>query len=222
MARALEILEVLREEADAAKLLGRRGYERPETCSPVTWVYAQLAALQVLRGCRVFADAVTAMPRALELEAGAQGLTAQAARHSLGKINALESSLAAKVAFPGKAQALAFLDSGDRHSIAISFLDVRPRGLLTPLSFDESNEAEDKAALVASKVEQAAEAADEAEVQAEAAEEAELIVVGIATVFAGVAWYTTYVTWQTYQRWLNMKKRAALCVGAARAANAVS
>mmetsp|Transcript_114253 Transcript_114253/g.271980 ORF Transcript_114253/g.271980 Transcript_114253/m.271980 type:complete len:163 (+) Transcript_114253:56-544(+) len=160
------------------------------------------------------------MPRALELEAGAQGLTAQAARHSLGKAGGLES-LAAKVAFP-KAQALAFLDSGDRHSIAISFLDVRPRGLLTPLSFDESNEAEDKAALVASKVEQAAEAADEAEVQAEAAEEAELIVVGIATVFAGVAWYTTYVTWQTYQRWLNMKKRAALCVGAARAANAVS
>ncbi|CAJ1341505.1 unnamed protein product [Effrenium voratum] len=148
---------------------------------------------------------------------GLESLAAKAGRMELGETETSPE----QVAFP-KAQALAFLDSGDRHSIAISFLDVRPRGLLTPLSFDESNEAEDKAALVASKVEQAAEAADEAEVQAEAAEEAELIVVGIATVFAGVAWYTTYVTWQTYQRWLNMKKRAALCVGAARAANAVS
>ena len=35
-----------------------------------------------------------------------------------------------------------------------------------------------------------------------------------------VAWYSTYLSWQVYLRWLKMKKRTALCVGAARAASA--
>ncbi|CAK8995109.1 unnamed protein product [Durusdinium trenchii] len=105
-----------------------------------------------------------------------------------------------------------------------SFLPELQQGVLSRArsSFSEAKAAAEKAAIIQDQVEQAQEAAEEAEEEAEAAEEAELIVVGIATVFAGVAWYTTYLTWQMYQRWLNMKKRTALCVGAARAANAVS
>lgn len=113
--------------------------------------------------------------------------------------------------------------AGHRRKFITCFLPDVPRGGLRRLgSFSEADVAEDKAAIIQEEVEEAREAAEEAEEEAGEAEEAELIVVGIATVFTGVAWYTTYVTWQMYQRWLNMKKRTALCVGAARAANAVT
>ncbi|CAE7434655.1 PDS [Symbiodinium natans] len=107
-----------------------------------------------------------------------------------------------------------------------SFLpDLDPGRLIRlrhPTSFSEAENAADRAQLLQAEVEAAKDAADTAEEEAEAAEHAELLVVGLATIFAGLAWFTTYKTWQLYQRWIAMKRRKALCVGAARAAAAAS
>ncbi|CAE7266930.1 unnamed protein product [Symbiodinium pilosum] len=106
------------------------------------------------------------------------------------------------------------------HRCSAAFLPELAPSRLRPTSFSEASDAADRAKLIQAEVESARDAAESAEEEAEAAEHAELLVVGLATIFAGLAWFTTFKTWQLYQRWLAMKRRKALCVGAARAAAA--
>lgn len=157
--------------------------------------------------CRQTAAAAQAGHRALE----ASSFLSDVPEFAPASLHQLQSSRK-DLSFLGEAE----LSRGA--STAFSGVEEAP----TPELAAEAHVASDHAKILQEEVSEARAEAKHAVDNAEFAEEGEnIVLVLIGLNAAGMVW-VTYYTWTAFRSWLDLKRRAALCVGAARAADAAS